>query len=376
MLSLRTLSLSTILVYSGLVARPAFAQIGFGVGQPSPSAGRPADSAQATLAPLPSVPWDSANAGWTGRLVVGEYTTGIFCGFCQPHDAAFNALLQRYPATAFISLAYHYDPNLPFGDPADSALDHVHRWYGVDKEPGMFDHLPAKGDDDWIDGQSVNPTINIGALFSNTAGGGTANYARLAHAIDRELQRPPEAFLQVRTRATGGQIHVQVRVDSVVGDHPETYLRLLLVEDTVSLLHPLYWYRQRVKQIGGQEYPLRREHHMIVRAVAHTGQLLLGLPLHAPGTVSYTFDVAAIQRRQWDYHNAGVVALRPYGPEYRTDTANVNLMRTILETFPDVHDWRLDPKRLHIVAFVQDAHTGAVLQAVMVGVPALQLPTS
>lgn len=69
-------------------------------------------------------------------------------------------------------------------------------------------------------------------------------------------------------------------------------------------------------------------------------------------------------------------ALRPYGPEYRTDTANISMVRTIIETFPDAQDWQMNPKRLHVVAFVQDAPTGAVLQAVMVGVPALPLPTS
>jgi hypothetical protein len=50
-------------------------------------------------------------------------------------------------------------------------------------------------------------------------------------------------------------------------------------------------------------------------------------------------------------------------------------VQQIVALFPDAQDWRMDPRRLHVVAFVQDAHTGEVLQAAMVRVPpGLQLP--
>ena len=34
--------------------------------------------------------------------------------------------------------------------------------------------------------------------------------------------------------------------------------------------------------------------------------------------------------------------------------------------FPDERDWRINPYRLHVVAYVQDAESGEILQAAMV----------
>jgi hypothetical protein len=329
----------------------------------SAQSARGADSAQATLPPIASTPWDST--GWTGRLVVGEYLTGIYCGFCQSHDAAFNALLERYPRTAFVSLAYHYDPNLPLGDPVDSNYTRLHRWYGVDSGPKVFDRMAVGGDDDWIDGRSANSTIDFSGLIG---GGGTPQsspYGRLVQAVDAELRRAPEAFFHVQARMADGQMQVQVHIDSITGHHPQTLLRLLLVEDTVALQHPLYWYRHRAETLGMNERPLRREHHMVVRAVAHQAPLAMALPTSGPGTLSYTFDVAAIQRRQAAYHTEGISALARARPWWLVDTADVTMIKDILSTFPDAHDWTIDPARLHVIAFVQDAHTGDVLQATM-----------
>jgi hypothetical protein len=157
-----------------------------------------------------------------------------------------------------------------------------------------------------------------------------------------------------------------VQVDSITGNHPHTLLRLLLVEDTVAFVHPLYWYRHRAATLGVNERPLRREHHMVVRAVAHQAPLAMALPLSGTGTVQYTFDVAAIQQRQMRYHVDGVPAIARYHPSVLADTADAGMISRMLATFPDAHDWTLNPARLHVVAFVQDAHTGEVLQAVMV----------
>jgi hypothetical protein len=342
-----------------------------------------ADSAQSVLPPIASAPWDST--GWTGRLVVGEYLTGIYCGFCQPHDAAFNALLERYPRTAFVSLAYHYAPNLPLGDPADSNYARLHRWYGVDRgAPKVFDQMPATGDDDWIDGRSVNSTIDLAGLLSGIFGGSSPStpstpsttpatsaslgnpYPKLVRAVDAELRRAPEAFVRMQARMADGQVRVQVHVDSVTGNHPQTLLRLLLVEDTVALQHPLYWYRQRAEKLGVNERPLRREHHMVVRAVARQLPVAMGIPMSGSGTLPYTFDLAAIQHRRAAYHTEGFPAVARAHPAYLTDTADVTMIKGILSTFPDAQDWTINPARLHVIAFVQDAHTGEVLQAAMV----------
>ena len=51
--------------------------------------------------------------------------------------------------------------------------------------------------------------------------------------------------------------------------------------------------------------PMRQLHFQVVRAVAQTTSGMWGLPLQVPGTVKYTFDVAAIQRRHLRYYRRG-----------------------------------------------------------------------
>ena len=85
----------------------------------------------------------------------------------------------------------------------------------------------------------------------------------------------------------------------MTGHHPKVYLRLLLVEDTVLLTSP----RDKSKTFT------RAFNTNVVRAVAHRPPVDWGLPISAPGTVQYTFDVAALQRRHLDYYKRGVPAL-------------------------------------------------------------------
>ena len=38
-----------------------------------------------------------------------------------------------------------------------------------------------------------------------------------------------------------------------------------------------------------------------------------------------------------------------------------------LADWPDEHDWRMNRLRLHVVAYIQDARTGEILQGAIVG---------
>jgi len=306
-------------------------------------------------------PWSAAESGWGGRLVIGEYATADFCGECQLDDDIYNSLLKRYPRTAFISLAYHVGLGLPITDITDPnhLLKRLRRWYGdadkdvlgeVVKKPTFFNN--------WLDGN-----INLDC-------GKPEEVINLAKAVDAELKRPPEAFLQVQTRVDHGRIIASVKVDSITGKHKKTYLRLVVVEDTVHLVADGQYEQPRpnVAQLP------RQVHHMVVRADAHTKTLSLGLPLRVPGTIEYTFDMAAVQSRFVRYHKFGIDSIAPWdfrtwqeskvvkiwNPDHKKSTEEE------LVKFPDERDWRMDPLRLHVVAFVQDAESAEVLQAVMV----------
>ena len=175
----------------------------------------------------------------------------------------------------------------------------------------------------------------------------------------------------------GCSLLARVKIDSVTGEHSKVFLRLVLVEDTVTL-NP---------NGDGYHMPLRREHHMVVRAFAHTKGLTMGLPLQVPKTVQYTFDVAGIQHRHLNYHRLGVhgVALKYIPKEWYTNGGPgftkeqwYKDLQDAYDKFADEKDWRMNPNRLHVVVFIEDAHTGEILQAAMVPAESsgskLQLP--
>ena len=330
-----------------------------------------------TVPPIPQVsttPWNPEQSGWKGRMVVGEFLTGIFCMPCQYHEEAFNALLRRYPTTAFISLAYHVEVNAPLGDPADSNQIHIFCWYehGWDRVcPGL---LKKDGMDDWIDGTST-------PYVSEHDSAAQLLYETMRPVVDAELRRPPEAFFHVRATVRRGQVLTRVTVDSITGRHTQVFLRLLLVEDTVTLGSP------QIEEHGALPdpvtkvsrpvvRPLRREYHMVVRAYAHLPGLALGVPVRAGSTQQYTFDVAAIQQRHLRYHQIAA-QLAAHTPLQESDQRFLQRFMDadwskaytdVMGMFTDQRDWEINPMRLHIVAFVQDAHTGEVLQTVMVPV--------
>ena len=173
----------------------------------------------------------------------------------------------------------------------------------------------------------------------------------------------------------GGQVLTRVQIDSVTGQHPKVYLRLMLVEDTVLLTGDGIDWRAltglNAKNQYDVEQPMRQLHYNVVRAVAHRPPVRWGLPLQVPGTVQYTFDVAAIQRRHLEYYRGGVKAIVdsiPRDNKWLIGNGSHDVFASQLPRFPDEHDWRMNPKRLHVVAYVQDAQTGEILQAAMVPV--------
>ena len=293
------------------------------------------------------------STGATGRVVVGEYLTGTFCPGCQAHEQAFDSLLHQYPSTQFIALAYHGSVNYPIADPADSVWERMYSWYGQagrGREKGLF---PNQYHDDWIDGHGTMD--NMLSLSGEDLR--PKYYRAMVNAIETELHKAPEAVLHVEATPHGGTLQTRVHVESLAPNRAETYVRILVVEDTVRL--------QRAPQFDkGGPYP-RVEHYMVVRAFAHDATHVLGLPLTGPGTVSYTFDLAQAQARLLRWWQLGMGAAP--GSQEKETAEDVKQMFSI---FSDKANWLIHPSHLHVVAFVQDAHTGEVLQAAMIPVAA------
>ena len=320
-----------------------------------------------TLHPVASTPWTAQPGARTGRIVVLEYTSGSSCEGCHFNEEAINALLRRYPASAFVVLGYHLDYDWNLTDPADSGVVRFLHWYGLHNCLPAANHRPMSSpiaggcnqpgqiagepdtlvSDGLVDGRSVLPILarqipdSLSEFF----------YARYVAAIDTELRRAPEAFFRVETAVQDGKVNVRVHVDSLKGKHPQVYLRVLLVADTVRL-HPANPYFSPVLQ------DLLREQHGVVYGIAHTPTLAMGLPLTGPGTIQHTFDVTAIQHRI-SRVRAGDTTLTP---GYDLPSIHKSLF------FSNDQDWRLQWDHLRVVAFVQDAHSGHVLQTVVVPV--------
>jgi hypothetical protein len=301
-------------------------------------------------------PWNST--GWKGRVVVGEYLTGISCLACQPHEWAFDGLLRRYPARVFIALAYHGTENFPIADPVDSLWERMYAWYGlrgqrVDGPAGIFPRAETEWDD-WVNGHSAH----------DIPGSGSVNiqhnlFDPMARAIDSALRTEPEAAIRVHLVATGGKLTTQVTVDSVSRKHRNLYVRILLVEDTIRL--------DPVLPDSLKEIRVRKDHYMVVRSAARRGRYTMGIPLHVPsghGRLTYTFDVERLQQSHLRYYTLHEAAF----PDSGKSLEGVFLDR-VFAFFPNRDDWTMNPERLHVVAAVQDATTGEVLQAQMVPVP-------
>jgi hypothetical protein len=330
---------------------------------------------QPPLHPVATTPWN-AKAEWAGRLVIGEYGTGSACEICHFIAETYNGLMRRYPSTVFIALSYHMDYDWFMSDPADSVFDRERLWYArVDKAKcgsansenetwaGQIP-LPCSM---WpgiiMDGRSPipfkAPDVDTNGSPEFFKGASQLWYDRMVAGIDTELGRAPEAFFHAQTTVQGGKIGVSVKVDSITGQHPKLFLRLLLVEDTVAL-HPK-------DTVPSPIWDIDREQYWIVYASAHTPALALGLPLPGPGTAKYTFDVAAIQHR--------ILRIRQGETKWVSEVfaKDKEEMLKAIARHPDDRDWRLNPLRLHVVALVQDAQSGEVLQAAMVPVDGKRL---
>lgn len=283
------------------------------------------------------------------RRVVAEYVTGTQCGPCWLHDRAFAALLRRYPANDLVVIGYHDGPGYPIvAGNEGSSLDSLWRYIGSSGGQGLYP--PRKtmfgtGDFGWVDGRAIDTTVEFDDMTKGFLGAANIPqvvYTSLRSAIDQRLAVVPAATIALTMTPHGvtdtslAAVTVHVRV-TPIERRKHLGVRLILIEDTV-----------RVTGLTN-----RRLQYMVARQVAWFGPphqprqpsaLFFPLPAERtdPMTLTYTFDIATLQRALLDTPKNDVDA------------------RT---AFPDLREWTMQPKRLGIVAIVQDQDTKEVLQS-------------
>jgi hypothetical protein len=298
-------------------------------------------------------------SGGLSRLTIVEYATGIGCEGCWVEDIGLQSLARRYSSDQVLTLAWHGHAPLATGSDQMEWWGRYNDWY-----PRLYNASGAKSDP----GTQRIPVQSLITLTGDTLTGAFARvnghglprqsetvtvypdvslHQRVIPVIERERARAPDATLQMTVDTHHDSVTVHVAVDSIRGIHRTLVMRIALFADTI-------WKR------GGND---RRIYTNVVQDAAHDDTLELGLPLggRVPVALTYSFDLAEIQKSRWLERDRGLT----------TDSANLADMEYRMN-YPDPRDWDIDRTRLHVAAFVQDLDTGDILQAVQAKVPIIE----
>ena len=268
------------------------------------------DNRYAALFPSPFDPGTfKAAQNSTGRTVLEELFTGAGCDPCAGADLAVDGDLERYNREEVAVLAF--DQHIPEPDPLANS-DSVKR----------FSYYDGKGTPTLaIDGQTQ--------IVGSNRDGAKERFVEINSQIEKALQTPPEAQIQLTAWRQGDDIEVEASATSVKSESKDLKLQIALVED-----------RLRYSGENGIRF-----HPMVVRSLARDGD---GFAVE-PGTgcaVQYTFDTHKISDGLKSYLDGYEKSNERFGPI----------------TFIKKMD-SINPAGLSVVAFVQDAKTRNVLQA-------------
>jgi len=245
----------------------------------------------------------------SNKLVLLELFTGSGCPPCVASDLALEAVMDRYK-DHIISIAYH--EHIPQPDPMVAVNNNDRRaYYSVSGVP-TFE----------IDGAMV-----ANAAGSNPGGGGRTNtaqvYANYKASIDKALEAPARAALDVKATGEGDTVSVTVNVTQVPADAKDLRLHIVLVEKEL-----------RFNGENGIRF-----HPMAVRSTA--GEKGAGLPITAKGTTKYSFSLNQI-RDEITKSLAADIARR------RTSNAALTFMAEG-NAYTEI-----DTSELMVVAFIQE----------------------
>ena len=248
-------------------------------------------------------------AARTNKLVLLELFTGSGCPPCVASDLAMEAVMERYK-DHIIPIAYH--EHIPQPDPMVAVNNNDRRlWYSVSGVP-TFE----------IDGAMV-----ANAAGTNPGGGGRPNTANVYNnyktSIDKALELPARAALDVKATGEGDTVSVTVNVTKLPSDAKDLKLHIVLVEKEL-----------RFNGENGIRF-----HPMAVRSTA--GEKGAGLPITTTGSTKYSFSLNQIRDEVTKSLAADIARRRQSNPAL-TFAAEGNAYTAI-----DTHE-------LMVVAFIQE----------------------
>ena len=280
-----------------------------------------------------------------GHTVLVELFTGSACAPCVGGDLAVEGLLEAYPRTEVVALAF--DQHIPEPDPLANA-DGVARAavYDVASTPSyvvdgrkqkIFGGSRTEGDKLYaelraaVDAAAVLPT-GVHLQLSATAGdGGTVRAeARVTLPDAAELRKAVAAGVAAPAVGTDGKAGAAKAGVAAAPGPPQMVVNFALVEDDV-----------RYSGENGMRF-----HRMVVRCLAKPAAAGFAAEPGAATTLAATFDPAAISQ-----------GLHTYLDDYAKNNVRFGQI-TFLST-----NTAMEQRHLAVAAWVQDAVTHRVLAA-------------
>jgi hypothetical protein len=279
------------------------------------------DARYAQLYPPPFTPGKPKQVP-PGRTVLLELFTGSACPPCVGADAAVDGLLQAYPRSEFVALAF--DQHIPEPDPLANP-DSTARadFYGVDHAPSFV-----------VDGEPQS-------FFGGSREGSKDLYDKLAAKIDADAAQPDALHLAVAAVMADDLVHAHAAVtlpsaapSAAAETASSAILNFALVEDDI-----------RYSGENGVRF-----HRMVVRSLAKPANS--GFSASA-GTSEFeaSFNPAAISRELVSYLDA-----------YEQKNDKFGKIKFISK------EMTMRPEHLLVAVWVQDPVSHRVLQAAVVPV--------
>jgi tetratricopeptide (TPR) repeat protein len=253
------------------------------------------------------------------RVVLAELFTGAECAPCVASDLAFDGLTERYAHDTLAVLVYHL--HIPGPDPMTNTDTEARaKYYKV----------------------TATPTAVVDGLAPKSGGGGAAQapgvFADYKGKVEARVDKAPLATLKdFRARVDDKSLKVTGQATLLSGAAEKAgkvTLHVAVVED-------------EIRYLGSNGV---RFHSLVVRKLLGSPEGTVLQKAGAKTAFSASIELAAVH-----------ASLDAYLDKYEKDRQ----ARQNGFAFKDRVD-RLDPKKLRVVAFVQDDETKEILQAVFV----------
>jgi hypothetical protein len=262
-------------------------------------------------------------------VVLDEFFTGADCEPCTSPDLATEAALERYSRDQLVLAVYHN--NAPSSDPLtnDVGEDRAKYYSTQGSTPHTF-----------LNGKELDLEEGLGTHAKIA-------FDELTSVVDKLLATPAEGSLKVAAAAKGGTVEVTVSGKPGSVKH-KAHLQVLLLENPVSY----------------SGYNTLRFHPMVVRASAEDGHGARGFAVPVGGEVAHTvtFHLKQIEAANLAYYEESKQALVK---KLSAAIASGAFDKKEVEKMGEFRENKnlIDPKRLAVVAFLQDDATKQVLTA-------------